>query len=51
MADSTPVTYEKGKLYDRMYILDSATLANNQKVSLNQTIVKMRSMLLERPKN
>ncbi len=32
------------------YTLDSATLTNSQKVSLNQTIVKMRSMLQEKTK-
>jgi hypothetical protein len=32
----------------RIYLLDSATLTNDQKVSLNQTIVKMRCMLLEK---
>jgi ParB family chromosome partitioning protein len=38
------------QFYDRIYTLDSATLTNSQKVSLNQTIVKMRSMLLEKTK-
>lgn len=36
------------QFYDRIYTLDSATLTNSQKVSLNLTIVKMRSMLLEK---
>jgi len=36
------------QFYDRIYTLDSDTLTNSQKVSLNQTIVKMRSMLLEK---
>ena len=36
------------QFYDRIYALDSDTLTNSQKVSLNQTIVKMRSMLLEK---
>ena len=36
------------QFYDRIYTLDSATLTNSQKVSLNQTIVKLRSMLLEK---
>ena len=36
------------QFYDRIYLLDSATLTNDQKVALNQTIVKMRSMLLEK---
>ena len=38
------------QFYDRIYLLDSATLTNDQKVSLNLTIVKMRSMLLEKTK-
>lgn len=38
------------QFYDRIYLLDSSTLTNSQKVSLNQTIVKMRSMLLEKTK-
>jgi len=38
------------QFYDRIYTLDSATLTNSQKVALNQTIVKMRSMLLEKTK-
>jgi hypothetical protein len=38
------------QFYDRMYLLDSATLTNDQKVALNQTIVKLRSMLLEKTK-
>jgi ParB family chromosome partitioning protein len=38
------------QFYDRIYLLDSKTLTNSQKVSLNQTIVKMRSMLLEKTK-
>jgi ParB family chromosome partitioning protein len=38
------------QFYDRIYTLDGATLTNSQKVSLNQTIVKMRSMLLEKTK-
>ena len=36
------------QFYDRIYLLDSATLTNDQKVALNLTIVKMRSMLLEK---
>ena len=36
------------QFYDRIYLLDSATLTNSQKVSLNLIIVKMRSMLLEK---
>jgi ParB family chromosome partitioning protein len=36
--------------YDRIYLLDSATLTTEQKLSLNRTIVKMRSMLLEKLK-
>jgi hypothetical protein len=36
------------QFYDRIYTLDSATLTNSQKVALNLTIVKMRSMLLEK---
>jgi ParB family chromosome partitioning protein len=36
------------QFYDRIYTLDSATLTISQKVSLNLTIVKMRSMLLEK---
>ena len=36
------------QFYDRIYLLDSAALTNDQKVSLNLTIVKMRSMLLEK---
>lgn len=36
------------QFYDRIYLLDSATLTNDQKVSLTQTIVKLRSMLLEK---
>jgi hypothetical protein len=36
------------QFYDRIYLLDSATLTNDQKVSLNLTIVKMRSMLPEK---
>jgi len=38
------------QFYDRIYLLDSATLTNDQRVSLNQTIVKLRSMLLEKMK-
>jgi ParB family chromosome partitioning protein len=38
------------QFYDRMYTLDSATLTISQKVALNLTIVKMRSMLLEKTK-
>ncbi|MFZ4859007.1 MAG: ParB/RepB/Spo0J family partition protein [Desulfuromonadaceae bacterium] len=38
------------QFYDRIYTLDSATLSNSQKMSLNLTIVKMRSMLLEKNK-
>jgi ParB family chromosome partitioning protein len=38
------------QFYDRIYLLDSATLSISQKVSLNLTIVKMRSMLLEKTK-
>ncbi len=36
------------QFYERIYLLDSETLTNDQKVALNQTIVKMRSMLLEK---
>jgi hypothetical protein len=36
------------QFYERIYLLDSATLTDDQKVALNQTIVKMRSMLLEK---
>jgi len=36
------------QFYERIYLLDCATLTNDQKVALNQTIVKMRSMLLEK---
>ena len=36
------------QFYDRIYALDCDTLTNSQKVSLNQAIVKMRSMLLEK---
>ena len=38
------------QFYERIYLLDSETLTNDQKVALNQTIVKMRSMLLEKTK-
>ena len=38
------------QFYDRMYLLDSATLTSEQKISLNLTIVKLRSMLLEKMK-
>jgi len=38
------------QFYDRIYTLDSTTLSNSQKMSLNLTIVKMRSMLLEKNK-
>jgi ParB family chromosome partitioning protein len=38
------------QFYDRIYLLDSATLSISQKVSLSLTIVKMRSMLLEKTK-
>ena len=38
------------QFYDRIYTLDSTTLSNSQKVALNLTIVKMRSMLLEKIK-
>jgi len=38
------------QFYDRIYLLDCATLTNDQKVLLNQTIVKLRSMLLEKTK-
>lgn len=38
------------QFYDRIYLLDCATLTNDQKVLLNLTIVKMRSMLLEKTK-
>jgi ParB family chromosome partitioning protein len=38
------------QFYDRIYLLDSATLSISQKVTLNLTIVKMRSMLLEKTK-
>ena len=38
------------QFYDRIYSLDSTTLSNSQKMSLNLTIVKMRSMLLEKNK-
>ncbi len=37
-------------IYDRMYLLDSATLTAEQKTSLNLSIVKLRSMLLEKIK-
>ncbi|MFZ4858479.1 MAG: ParB/RepB/Spo0J family partition protein [Desulfuromonadaceae bacterium] len=36
------------QFYERIYLLDSETLTNDQKVALNLTIVKMRSMLLEK---
>jgi ParB family chromosome partitioning protein len=36
------------QFYERIYLLDSATLTDDQKVALNLTIVKMRSMLLEK---
>jgi hypothetical protein len=36
------------QFYERIYLLDSATLTDDQKVALNQTIVKMRRMLLEK---
>ncbi|MFZ4856859.1 MAG: ParB/RepB/Spo0J family partition protein [Desulfuromonadaceae bacterium] len=38
------------QFYDRIYLLDSTTLTPEQKVSLNLTIVKLRSMLLEKVK-
>jgi ParB family chromosome partitioning protein len=38
------------QFYDRIYTLDSATLTNSQKMALNLTIVKLRSMLLEKTK-
>jgi ParB family chromosome partitioning protein len=38
------------QFYDRIYLLESSTLTNDQKLSLSQTIVKMRSMLLEKLK-
>jgi ParB family chromosome partitioning protein len=38
------------QFYDRIYLLDSATLTNDQKAVLNLTIVKLRSMLLEKTK-
>ncbi|MFZ4858065.1 MAG: ParB/RepB/Spo0J family partition protein [Desulfuromonadaceae bacterium] len=38
------------QFYDRIYLLDSATLTSEQKTSLNLTIVKLRSMLLEKMK-
>jgi hypothetical protein len=31
---------------NRLYLLDTATLSNNQKVALNLSMVNMRSMLL-----
>jgi ParB family chromosome partitioning protein len=36
------------QFYERIYLLDCAALTNDQKVALNLTIVKMRSMLLEK---
>jgi ParB family chromosome partitioning protein len=38
------------QFYDRIYVLDSTTLTSEQKTSLNLTIVKLRSMLLEKMK-
>jgi hypothetical protein len=38
------------QFYDRIYLLDSTTLTSEQKTSLNLTIVKLRSMLLEKMK-
>jgi hypothetical protein len=38
------------QFYDRIYLLDSTTLTSDQKTSLNLTIVKLRSMLLEKMK-
>jgi hypothetical protein len=38
------------QFYDRIYLLDSATLTNDQWAALTLTIVKLRSMLLEKMK-
>jgi ParB family chromosome partitioning protein len=38
------------QFYDRIYLLDSATLTTEQKTAINLTIVKLRSMLLEKMK-
>jgi len=38
------------EFHDRIYTLDSATLTNSQKMALNLTIVKLRSMSLEKTK-
>jgi ParB family chromosome partitioning protein len=38
------------QFYARIYLLDSATLTSEQKAALNLTIVKLRSMLLEKTK-
>lgn len=38
------------QFYDRIYLLDCATLTSEQKAALNLAIVKLRSMLLEKTK-
>jgi len=38
------------QFYDRIYLLDSATLTNDQRVELNLTLVKLRDMVLQKMK-